>query len=66
METLKQSAKKTLNDTSSIGCKNTWLVKLKNDLRDNKHNLKKAGLYNGFLKEGIENLLSALKDYDIK
>lgn len=44
---------------------NMWLEKLKKDLKQNKYNLKKVGLYNGLLEEGIENLLISLKDYDM-
>jgi|688.fasta_scaffold08291_28 hypothetical protein len=42
-----------------------FLEKLKKDLLQNKYNLKKVGLYNGLIKEGIENLLESLKDYDM-
>jgi hypothetical protein len=42
-----------------------WLEKLKKDLLQNKYNLNKVGLYNGLIKEGIENLLESLKDYDM-
>jgi uncharacterized protein YaaW (UPF0174 family) len=45
--------------------KNIWLEKLKKDLLQNKYNLNKAGLYNGLIKENIENLLKSLKDYDM-
>ena len=45
--------------------KNMWLEKLQKDLLQNKYNLKKTGLYNGLIKEGIENLLHSLKDYDM-
>lgn len=48
-----------------IGSKYIWLVKLNKDLLQNKYNLKKAGLYNGVIKNGIENTLLALKDYDM-
>ena len=47
------------------GSKNIFLEKLKKDLLQNKYNLTKAGLYHGLLKEGIENLLVSLKDYDM-
>lgn len=45
--------------------KNIWLEKLKKDLLQNKYNLNKVGLYNGLIKEGVENLLESLKDYDM-
>ena len=54
-----------LNISDVISSKNIWLKKLKKDLLQNKYNLSKVGLYNGLLKEGIENLLECLKDYDI-
>jgi hypothetical protein len=54
-----------LNISDVISSKNMWLEKLKEDLLQNKYNLKKVGLYNGFIKEGIENLLESLKDYDM-
>ncbi len=50
---------------SNIKIKNMWLVKLKKDLLQNKYNLKKSGLYFGFIKQNIENLLSSLADYDV-
>lgn len=43
---------------------NIWLDKLKKDLLQNKYNLEKQGLYIGLIKEGIENLLESLKDYE--
>jgi len=52
-------------DNIVIRSKNIWLEKLKKDLLQNKYNLNKVGLYNGLIKEGIENLLESLKDYDI-
>jgi hypothetical protein len=54
-----------LNISDVISSKNMWLEKLKKDLLQNKYNLKKVGLYNGLIKEGIENLLESLKDYDV-
>ncbi|MFW5847485.1 MAG: hypothetical protein ACOCVF_01010 [bacterium] len=45
--------------------KNIWLVKLKDDLKQNKYNLQKNGLYHGLLKETIENVFEALEDYDL-
>ena len=56
---------KELNISDVISSKNMWLEKLKKDLLQNKYNLKKVGLYNGLIKEGIENLLESLKDYDM-
>ena len=56
---------KKLNLSGVISNKNIWLEKLKKDLLQNKYNLTKVGLYNGSLKEGIENLLESLKDYDM-
>ena len=53
-----------LNENKKLN-KNIWLEKLKKDLLQNKYNLTKVGLYNGLLKEGIENLLESLKDYDM-
>lgn len=45
---------------------NQWLVKLQKDLKQNKYNLKKAGLYTGEIKKGVEKLISVLKeDYDM-
>lgn len=44
--------------------KNMWLEKLKRDLLQNQYNLSKVGLYHGFIKEGIENLLEYLKDFE--
>ncbi len=55
---------KTKNDMTKDN-KNMWLKVLKRDLLQNKYNLKKVGLYDGFLKKGVENLLVSLKDYDI-
>ena len=43
---------------------NGGLKKLKKDLLQNKYNLTKLGLYIGLIKQGIENLLIALKDYE--
>jgi len=54
-----------LNISDVISSKNMWLEKLKKDLLQNKYNLNKVGLYNGLIKEGIENLLESLKDYDM-
>jgi hypothetical protein len=54
-----------LNISDVISSKNMWLEKLKKDLLQNKYNLKKVGLYNRLIKEGIENLLESLKDYDM-
>jgi len=54
-----------LNISNVIESKNMWLIKLKEDLLQNKYNLKKTGLYNGLLKDSIENLLLVLKDYDM-
>ena len=54
-----------LNISDVMSSKNMWLEKLKKDLLQNKYNLTKVGLYNGLLKEGIENLLESLKDYDM-
>jgi hypothetical protein len=54
-----------LNISDVSDSKNMWLKKLKKDLLQNKYNLKKVGLYNGLIKEGIENLLESLKDYDM-
>lgn len=54
-----------LNISDVISSKNMWLKKLKKDLLQNKYNLNKVGLYNGLIKEGIENLLESLKDYDM-
>jgi hypothetical protein len=59
METLN----KELVDVEVIR-QNLWLRRLKKDLLQNRYNLKKAGLFNGLLKEGIENLLESLKDYE--
>lgn len=56
---------KKLHIYNVVSKKNIWLEKLKKDLLQNKYNLTKVGLYNGLLKEGIENLLQNLKDYDI-
>jgi hypothetical protein len=53
------------NISDVISSKNMWLEKLKKDLLQNKYNLNKVGLYNGLIKEGIENLLESLKDYDM-
>lgn len=53
-----------LNISDVISSKNMWLEKLKKDLLQNKYNLNKVGLYNGLIKEGIENLLESLKDYE--
>jgi hypothetical protein len=47
-----------LSDLSDV----IWLEKLKKDLLQNKYNLNKVGLYNGLIKEGIENLFKSLKD----
>ena len=55
----------SLNISAVISSKNMWLEKLKKDLLQNKYNLNKVGLYNGLIKEGIENLLESLKDYDM-
>jgi hypothetical protein len=57
--------KKLYHLSDVISSKNMWLEKLKKDLLQNKYNLKKVGLYNGLIKEGIENLLESLKDYDV-
>ena len=57
--------KENLNISDVISSKNMWLEKLKKDLLQNKYNLNKVGLYNGLIKEGIENLLENLKDYDM-
>ena len=47
--------------------KNMWLMKLYKDLQQSKYNLKKHNLYQGAIKDGIENLLTVLKsDYDLK
>ena len=54
-----------LNISDVISRKNMWLEKLQKDLLQNKYNLNKVGLYNGLIKEGIENLLESLKDYDM-
>ncbi|MDY0143208.1 MAG: hypothetical protein RBR97_15075 [Bacteroidales bacterium] len=54
-----------LNISDVISSKNMWLEKLQKDLLQNKYNLNKVGLYNGLIKEGIENLLESLKDYDM-
>lgn len=51
---------KTANDS-----KNMWLEKLKKDLLQNRYNLKKIGLYNGMIENGMENLFLILKDYDV-
>jgi hypothetical protein len=56
---------KKLHISDVISSKNMWLEKLKKDLLQNKYNLNKVGLYNGLIKEGIENLLESLKDYDM-
>jgi len=48
-----------------IPTQNMWLVKLKEDLLQNKYNLTRAGLYRGLIKQEIENLLINLKDYDM-
>jgi superfamily I DNA and/or RNA helicase len=53
------------NISDVISSKNMWLEKLKKDLLQNKYNLNKVGLYNGLIKESIENLLESLKDYDM-
>jgi hypothetical protein len=58
-------APENLNISNVSDSKNMWLEKLKKDLLQNKYNLKKVGLYNGLIKEGIENLLESLKDYDM-
>lgn len=58
-------ASENLNISDVRSSKNMWLEKLKKDLLQNKYNLTKVGLYNGLLKEGIENLLESLKDYDM-
>ena len=58
-------ATENLNISDVISSKNMWLEKLKKDLLQNKYNLNKVGLYNGLIKEGIENLLISLKDYDM-
>ncbi len=50
---------------NNLFTKNMWLVTLKKDLKQNKYNLEKVGLYSGTLKRGIEYLLNALKDYDL-
>lgn len=49
-----------LNESNNI-----WLKKLKKDLLQNKYNFQKVGLYSGLIKDGIENLLKALNDYDM-
>ena len=60
-----QRTQENLNISDVISSKNMWLEKLKKDLLQNKYNLNKVGLYNGLIKEGIENLLESLKDYDM-
>lgn len=40
------------------------LDKFKGDLKQNEYNLKQRDLLTPFIKEGIDNLLSALEDYD--
>lgn len=55
-----------LKSTPEESDKNMWLVKLQNDLKQNKYNLKKAGLYRGVLAEQIDLLLDILKeDFDM-
>lgn len=55
----------TGEEMSDETTQNYLLVKLATDLNQSKYNLDKHGLYSGFLKEGIENLLSTLEDYDL-
>ena len=46
---------------------NIWLVKLQKDLKQNKYNLTREGIYLGSVEEHIEALLDILKnDYDMK
>lgn len=46
--------------------KNIWLLKLKEDLEQNKYNLRKAGILLPDLERGINNLLQILaEDYDM-
>lgn len=64
METFEEHTSE-LNISDVISSKNIWLEKLKKDLLQNKYNLNKVGLYNGLIKEGVEDLLESLKDYDM-
>jgi hypothetical protein len=53
-----------LLDKSIPNVENYWLKKLKDDLLQNRYNLKQVGLYNNLIKDGIENLLEFLKNYE--
>jgi len=55
---------KLINEFTSEEKYNSWLLKLYKDLKQNQYNLKKTGLYTGLIKNGIENLLSVIDDFN--